>query len=100
MAKALSATVLWKGATTIVAGGDLTLVTCTRDSGLATAGSGDVLAGIAGAFLARGLPTDRAAAAASRSTIGAAGLRSGPGLVSGDLSERLPYYLSSIGASA
>ncbi|MBW3536512.1 MAG: NAD(P)H-hydrate dehydratase [Actinobacteria bacterium] len=100
LAEALSATVLWKGATTIVAGGELTLVTCTRDSRLATAGSGDVLAGIAGAFLARGLLPERAAAAASRATIGAAALRPGAGLVSGDLSERLPSYLSSIGAAA
>jgi NAD(P)H-hydrate epimerase len=37
----------------------------TGDQRLATAGTGDVLAGMIGAFLARGLPAARAAAAAA-----------------------------------
>ena len=95
----MSATVLWKGPTTVVAGGELALVTCTRDSRLATAGTGDVLAGIAGAFMARGLAPDRAGAAAARTSIGAAALRDGAGLIAGDLVTGLPRYLSNIGAA-
>ena len=100
LAEALSATVLWKGPTTVVAGGEMTLATCTRDSRLATAGTGDVLAGMAGAFMARGLPPDRAGAAASRASIGAAAARPGPGLLAGDLVNGLSRYLANIGAAA
>ena len=100
LAETLSATVLWKGPTTVVAGGEMVLVTCTRDSRLATAGTGDVLAGIAGAFMARGLPTDRAGAAAARTSIGTAAVLGGAGLIAGDLVTALPRYLSNIGAAA
>jgi NAD(P)H-hydrate epimerase len=100
LAGELSATVLWKGPTTVVAGGELLLATCTRDSRLATAGTGDVLAGIAGAFMARGLSPDRAGAAAARASIGAAATRAGAGLVAGDLVSALPRYLANIGAAA
>ena len=100
LAEALSATVLWKGPTTVVAGGDLALVTCTRDSRLATAGTGDVLAGITGAFMARGLAPDRAGAAAARASIGAAAVRDGAGLIAGDLVRALPRYLANVGAAA
>lgn len=100
LADALAATVLWKGPTTVVAGGELLLATCTRDARLATAGTGDVLAGIAGAFMARGLSPDRAGAAAARASIGAAATRSGPGLIAGDLVSALPRYLANIGAAA
>lgn len=100
LADALSATVLWKGPTTVVAGGELALATCTRDSRLATAGTGDVLAGVAGAFMARGLPPDRAGAAAARASIGAASVRPGPGLVAGDLISGLSRFLANVGAPA
>ena len=100
LCEALSTTVLWKGPTTVVAGGEIALATCTRDSRLATAGTGDVLAGIAGAFMARGLSPDRAAAAASRASIGAASVRPGPGLIAGDLVSGLSRYLANIGAAA
>jgi hydroxyethylthiazole kinase-like uncharacterized protein yjeF len=63
----LGACVLLKGSTTVIASpqdGPL-LVNPTGTSWLATAGTGDVLAGLAGALLAQGLPTAQAAAAAA-----------------------------------
>jgi ADP-dependent NAD(P)H-hydrate dehydratase / NAD(P)H-hydrate epimerase len=62
----LGCTVLLKGSTTVIASpsadGDV-LVNPTGTSWLATAGSGDVLSGLAGALLAQGLGPLRAAAA-------------------------------------
>jgi hydroxyethylthiazole kinase-like uncharacterized protein yjeF len=63
----LGATVLLKGSTTVIApaGGGGVLVNSTGTSWLATAGTGDVLSGLAGSLLAQGLaPTEAAAAAA------------------------------------
>ena len=58
------AVVLLKGPTTVVAGPDgRTRLIASGDERLATAGTGDVLAGIIGALLARGLSAGRAAAA-------------------------------------
>ena len=57
-------TVLRKGPTTVVASpGAPTYLVVSGDERLATAGSGDVLAGVIGAFLARGLEPAEAAAA-------------------------------------
>jgi ADP-dependent NAD(P)H-hydrate dehydratase / NAD(P)H-hydrate epimerase len=64
----LGITVLLKGSTTVIAepnGGRPVRVNSTGSSWLATAGSGDVLAGLAGALLAQGLPAPDAAAAAA-----------------------------------
>jgi hydroxyethylthiazole kinase-like uncharacterized protein yjeF len=64
----LGITVLLKGSTTVIAGPDGTdpvLVNPTGTAWLATAGSGDVLSGLAGALLAQGLRPARAAAAAA-----------------------------------
>jgi ADP-dependent NAD(P)H-hydrate dehydratase / NAD(P)H-hydrate epimerase len=64
----LGVTVLLKGSTTVIASPDDTqpvLVNSTGTSWLATAGSGDVLSGLAGSLLAQGLPTATAAAAAA-----------------------------------
>jgi hydroxyethylthiazole kinase-like uncharacterized protein yjeF len=61
----LGVTVLLKGSTTVVAGPDGTgpvLVNATGTSWLATAGSGDVLSGLAGALLAQGLSPAEAGA--------------------------------------
>lgn len=52
---------LLKGRNTLIAGAEL-WVNPTGSPRLATAGTGDVLAGLVGAALARGLPADRAAA--------------------------------------
>jgi hydroxyethylthiazole kinase-like uncharacterized protein yjeF len=64
----LGVTVLLKGSTTVIATPDSSCpvqVNSTGSSWLATAGSGDVLSGLAGALLAQGLhPADAAAAAA------------------------------------
>ena len=61
------ATVLLKGSTTVIApaGGGEVLVNSTGTSWLATAGTGDVLSGLAGSLLAQGLAVTAAAAAAA-----------------------------------
>ncbi len=63
----LGVTVLLKGSTTVIApaGGGEVLVNSTGTSWLATAGTGDVLSGLAGALLAQGLVVTEAAAAAA-----------------------------------
>jgi ADP-dependent NAD(P)H-hydrate dehydratase / NAD(P)H-hydrate epimerase len=64
----LGCTVLLKGSTTVIAppSSDAeVLVNPTGTSWLATAGSGDVLSGLAGSLLAQGLDPSRAAAAAA-----------------------------------
>jgi len=66
-AGAFGCSVLLKGSTTVIApadGGPL-LVNPTGTGWLATAGTGDVLAGLAGALLAQGLEAGEAAAAAA-----------------------------------
>lgn len=58
------AVIAYKGADTVIAAPDgRALVNCDAPATLATAGSGDVLTGIIGAFLANGLPAFEAAAA-------------------------------------
>ena len=62
-AQQLSGTVLLKGVPTVIAGvGEPMHVVASGNPGLATGGSGDLLAGFIGAFLARGLPPVEAAA--------------------------------------
>lgn len=67
---------------------------------LATAGSGDVLAGVIGAILARGASAE-AAASASVYLHGVAGERAGRrkpwGVVAGDVAEALPRAIASLG---
>ncbi|MBO1415772.1 NAD(P)H-hydrate dehydratase, partial [Streptomyces sp. FH025] len=66
LAAAYRATVLLKGSTTVVADpGGAVRVNPTGTSWLATAGSGDVLAGLAGSLLASGLPALDAASVAA-----------------------------------
>ncbi|HTE86560.1 MAG TPA: NAD(P)H-hydrate dehydratase, partial [Dehalococcoidia bacterium] len=62
----LGATVLLKGSTTVIAPADgrPLLVNPTGTGWLATAGTGDVLAGTIGGLLAQGMPAVEAAAAA------------------------------------
>ncbi|HEX2023332.1 MAG TPA: NAD(P)H-hydrate dehydratase [Acidimicrobiales bacterium] len=94
LARDLNATVLLKGPTTVVAApdGDVHMVT-SGDARLATAGSGDVLAGIAGAFLAMQIEGLRAASGAAFVHGYAAGLGWRRGLVAGDLLDLLPNAL-------
>ncbi|HZH41453.1 MAG TPA: NAD(P)H-hydrate dehydratase [Gemmatimonadales bacterium] len=62
-AQQLSGTVLLKGVPTVIAGvSGPAHVVASGNPGLATGGSGDLLAGFIGAFLARGLPPVAAAA--------------------------------------
>jgi NAD(P)H-hydrate epimerase len=86
LAARLGAIVLLKGSTTAVATpqGQCLLVT-SGSARLATAGTGDVLSGVVGAFLARGLQPQRAAALAAHVHGRAAGLGLAEGLTAGDL---------------
>lgn len=86
------AIVLLKGPTTVIAApdGQVRLVH-SGDERLATAGTGDVLAGLTGALLARGLdPFDAAAAAAHLHGRAATLSPQRVGFVAGDLPELLP----------
>jgi hydroxyethylthiazole kinase-like uncharacterized protein yjeF len=56
---------LLKGARTLISDGRRVVVTMTGGPGLATMGTGDVLAGVVGALLAQGLPALEAAALAA-----------------------------------
>ena len=97
LAHELGAHVLLKGPTTIVAAPDgRALATVEGDDRLATAGSGDVLAGTIGSLLARGMEP-LTAAAAGAFIHGRAG-RLGPedGLLAGDLIELLPDAFASL----
>ncbi|MFM7061579.1 MAG: bifunctional ADP-dependent NAD(P)H-hydrate dehydratase/NAD(P)H-hydrate epimerase [Actinomycetes bacterium] len=86
LAAATGATVLLKGPTTVVADPQgRVLVADTGGPWLATAGTGDVLSGIAGSLLAAGLPPIRAGAAAAWLHGGAADLAGHTCLVAGDL---------------
>ncbi len=92
LASDLGAVVLLKGDATVVADpGGTTFVNGTGTADLATAGTGDVLSGIAGALLATGLPAGEAAAVAAHlhGRTGQLAARRGP-LLAGDLVRRLP----------
>ncbi len=97
LAAATGSVVLLKGPTTVVAGpdGDVRVVTAA-DARLATAGTGDVLAGIIGAMVATGMPALHAAT--SGAWLHGAAARRGPsvGLVAGDLVDGLPGVLEEL----
>lgn len=86
---------LLKGSTTVVAqgGADARVVTSGGPS-LATAGTGDVLSGAIGAFLARGTEPLEAAALAAHVHGRAASLGPSEGLVAGDVADLLARWLS------
>jgi hydroxyethylthiazole kinase-like uncharacterized protein yjeF len=97
LAADLDCTVLLKGPTSVVAGPDgPTLVVDHGDERLATAGSGDVLAGIVGSLLAVGVAAERAAAAAAWLHADAARRGMRRGLLAGDLVELLPDALAAL----
>jgi NAD(P)H-hydrate epimerase len=91
-ARAWGATVLLKGARTVVADGDAPpAVIATGNPGLATGGTGDVLTGLCGALLAGGLPPPAAGRVAAwvhgRAGDVAARRFGVRGLVAGDLGD-------------
>jgi hydroxyethylthiazole kinase-like uncharacterized protein yjeF len=94
----LGAVVVCKGADTVVAepGGRATIGVDLPPT-LATAGSGDVLAGLIGGLLAQGMPTFEAASCAVW-LHGAAARAFGPGLIAEDLTETLPRVLRALAA--
>ena len=92
------ATVLLKGPDTVIAAPDgrARIHSAFDIPWLATAGAGDVLAGIIAGLLARGLPPLDAAATGALIHAGAA-RRFGPGLIADDLPDRIPGVLSDLG---
>ena len=101
LAERVGACVLLKGSTTTVARPDRQkLLVSTGGPALATAGTGDVLSGVVGAFAARGLPVFEAAAFAAHAHGRAAALGPSAGLVAGDLPDLVAQWLSGRSARA
>jgi hydroxyethylthiazole kinase-like uncharacterized protein yjeF len=98
----LGCTVLLKGDATVVADADgSTYVNGTGTPWLATAGTGDVLAGILGAVLATGVAPGPAAAVAAHvhGRAGQLAAEDGP-LIAGDLVRHLPRTIAALRGSA
>ena len=97
LARELGCVVLLKGPTTVCAAPDgRSLLVNAGDERLATAGTGDVLAGIVAALLAQHVPPLRAAAAGAWLHGRAAARGAERGLVAGDLPDLLPPTLAEL----
>lgn len=91
------AVVLLKGPTTVVAAPDDSVRLVTNgDQRLATAGTGDVLAGVVGALLAMGVDGPRAAAGGAWLHAEAARRLPAAGLIASDLIGRIPSVLEEL----
>jgi len=95
-AKTSGAIIVYKGADTVIAAPNgPALVNTNGSAHLASAGSGDVLAGMIAGLLAQDMPPLSAACAAVW-LHGAAGTDIGPGLVAGDIPAALPKLLKQV----
>ncbi|WP_439577891.1 NAD(P)H-hydrate dehydratase [Elioraea sp.] len=95
-AKRLFGAVLLKGSDTIIAAPDgRAAITADAPPWLATAGTGDVLAGVAAALIAQGVPAWEAGCAAAWAHAAAA-RRAGAYLIAEDLPDHLPGVLAAV----
>ncbi len=103
LARHFRCAVILKGAGTLVtAPGEPVWLVPTGNAGMATAGTGDVLAGVVGAFLARGMRAVDAALAGAwvHGVAGdlAAARRGAEGMTAGDLVDALPDAMNRVAA--
>lgn len=95
-ARLSGAIVLLKGDKTVIAAPDgRVAINDNAPPWLATAGSGDVLAGMIGAIVAQGVPSFESACMATW-LHGAAANQIGPGLIASDLPSRLPSQIAKL----